>query len=137
MNAPHINDRGNLLRFIAQTPAGARRFVHSTLLGWDRPDLVEDAELLVSELVTNVMLHTSAPHASVGVSTHDDVVRVEVTDPSPVPLVRAVKTDITEPGGLGLGIVDAIATRWGVVQAERCKTVWFELSVRSRVPVPA
>jgi len=120
-------ERGTLLRFVARTPAGARGFVRSTLSAWDRPDLIDDAELLVSELVTNAMMHTGTDHASVGVTAHDEVVRIEVEDPSAAPIVRTVKTDLSEPGGLGLGIVDSIARRWGVVQADRGKTVWFEL----------
>lgn len=107
--------------------------MRSTLLAWDRPDLIEDAELLVSELVTNVMRHTAALSASVGIVAHDDTIRVEVTDPSPSPLVRCAEPDLNEAGGLGLGIVDAIATRWGVVRAASGKTVWFELSQPSRV----
>jgi signal transduction histidine kinase len=131
-----IDDRGTLLKFIARTPSGARSFVHSTLEAWHRDDLVDDAELLVSELVTNALMHTGATHASVGITAHDDIVRIEVEDPSPVPLVRAVKTDLSKPGGLGLGIVDSIARRWGVVQADRSKTVWFELSAVISVAVP-
>lgn len=82
----------------------------------------------MSELVTNAMMHAGASLPSVGVTSDHDIVRIEVEDPSAVPLVRAAKTNLDEPGGLGLGIVDSIARRWGVVQADRGKTVWFELA---------
>jgi anti-sigma regulatory factor (Ser/Thr protein kinase) len=89
----------------------------------------------VSELVTNVIRHAGTDHASVGVIDEGDVVRIEVSDPSPTPVVRGGNTDPLQPGGLGLGIVDSIAWRWGVVQAERGKTVWFELALPTIVAV--
>lgn len=103
--------------------------MRSTLLAWNRPATVEDAELLVSELVTNVMRHTPATCAYVGMMASDDTIRVEVTDSSLAPPERRVHPDLGEPGGLGLGIVDAIATRWGVVPSVDGKTVWFELAL--------
>ncbi|MGI8755770.1 MAG: ATP-binding protein [Acidimicrobiales bacterium] len=39
------------------TPAAARRLLRDELDGWDGPEVVDDAELLVSELVTNVIVH--------------------------------------------------------------------------------
>ena len=109
--------------------------MHSTLVDWHREVLLEDAELLVSELVTNVIRHAGVDHASVGVIEEGDHLRIEVSDPCPTPLVRGGNTDPGQPGGLGLGIVDAIAWRWGVVQAERGKTVWFELELPT-LPAP-
>jgi len=123
-------------RFIATTSGGARRFVRSALDAWGYPDAVADAELLVSELVTNVLMHSGATSAAVSVTAPlpgdggPGTVRVEVADPGSAPLVPgAIHPGPREPGGLGLAIVDAIASDWGVVQDDGGKTVWFELGL--------
>jgi len=112
------------------TPEAARRFLHDELDGWDGPQVVDDAVLLVSELVTNAIMHAHADPASVAVGKTDERVRVEVTDPSAQPLVRTTKVDRSVPGGFGLGIVDQVSDRWGVIPNSCGKTVWFELHAR-------
>lgn len=114
-------------RFTADDPATARRYVHTTLVDLHHDGVVDDAELLVSELVTNAIVHGGVPSPAIVVSCDDDTVRIDVRDASPVPLVRSAKVDLTVPGGFGLGIVDTIAARWGVEHGERGKSVWFEL----------
>lgn len=114
-------------RFTVVDPATARRYVHTTLVDLHHDTIVDDAELLVSELVTNAMLHGGSPQPAVCVLCGDSTVHIDVRDPSPVPLVRAAKVDPMTPGGFGLGIVASIASRWGVEHGERGKAVWFEL----------
>ena len=90
-------------------------------------DHVERAALLVSELVTNAVVH-AASDVRIRVSARP-VTRVEVEDDSP----RLPKTpsptaaDALEPGGLGLTIVDCLASRWGADPRPKGKVVWFEL----------
>ena len=87
-----------------------------------------DVQLLVSELVTNAVMHAGSPDRTVrlAVLATEDVVRVEVSDQGDgfMPSPRAG----SEPtaGGWGLPIVDAIAHRWGVESADET-TVWFEV----------
>lgn len=105
----------------------ARRFVATALTdaGVDH-DVVDVAELLTSEIVTNAVVHAAcAPE--VGVARRDDAVRVEVVDnATSAPHLRHVPPDAT--AGRGLAIVDAMATRWGVERRESGgNVVWFEL----------
>ena len=108
-------------------PGVARRFVvdalEATAVGFA---VVETAELLTSELVTNAVIHAGSP-AELSVSVSDGSVRVEVTDQAADrPVLRRQSVDAT--GGRGLVIVDDLADRWGVVQIpDDGKTVWFEL----------
>lgn len=116
------------------TAAGlARTMVSHSLDGRAAPELVVDACLLVSELVTNSVRHaddsTHAP-VHVRVMTLDDVVRVEVTDQGNG-AVRRRAPNLTE-GGFGLDMVEQIAARWGVKHTASTQ-VWFEL-VRSSRP---
>jgi anti-sigma regulatory factor (Ser/Thr protein kinase) len=112
-------------------PATARRFVtqHARHLPID---LVRDAELLVSEIVTNairygrpaVTLQLRLEPPGIGVAVHDfgDIDEMPIGDDAKIP-------DAGQPGGRGLLIVRAVATDWGVVPSDPGpgKTVWFEL----------
>jgi anti-sigma regulatory factor (Ser/Thr protein kinase) len=88
--------------------------------------VIELAVLLVSELVTNAVVH--AP-GRISLTVHADAhwVRIEVEDqePSP-PLVRPATQD--ELNGRGLGVVDKLATDWGTQQRATHKVVWFEIA---------
>jgi anti-sigma regulatory factor (Ser/Thr protein kinase) len=90
---------------------------------------VERAALLVSELVTNAIVHAQS-RFSVRVSVRP-VPRVEVEDDSPAlpepPPAEPVSVDELEPGGLGMAIVDRLASRWGTERTANGKVVWFEL----------
>ncbi|HEX2851034.1 MAG TPA: ATP-binding protein [Acidimicrobiales bacterium] len=107
--------------------AAARRFVAQALEidGVDH-EVVDLAELLTSEIVTNAVVHAAGP-AEVGVDRVGDAVRVEVVDAaSALPDLRHVAPDAAS--GRGLAIVDALATRWGVQpRGTSGKVVWFEL----------
>jgi anti-sigma regulatory factor (Ser/Thr protein kinase) len=86
-------------------------------------------ELLTSELVTNAVRHgASDPHESILVSARrvDDSVRVEVCDEGLTAFdADSGGTDLMEPGGHGLVLVDALASRWGVERGQP-QCVWFE-----------
>lgn len=111
----------------AEAPGRARAFVRQAMVDAPSP-IVETTELLVSELVTNAVLHTPAARIRIDIDPEGSGVRVAVHDPvprldrSPAPLAPS------GDGGYGLGIVEALATRWGVEEADTGKRVWFELS---------
>jgi anti-sigma regulatory factor (Ser/Thr protein kinase) len=109
------------------TSAGAaRRFVTTALhqLGQDR--LSELAELLVSELVTNAVLHARTT-ITLQVQEAGGGVRVRVADASHRgPRQRDYSDEATT--GRGLTLVEALASAWGTEPTERGKTVWFELN---------
>jgi anti-sigma regulatory factor (Ser/Thr protein kinase) len=87
---------------------------------------VEDATLLVSELVTNAVKYGPEHEAiKLIVSSDEDRVRFTVHDLGAGPLPEMRQQDDPAPGGHGLRLVDAIADGWGT---ERGSTrVWFEL----------
>jgi anti-sigma regulatory factor (Ser/Thr protein kinase) len=107
-------------------PSAARRALDE-LNGRIEPELKDDLRLLVSEVVTNSVIHAQ-PHAPaevvLDVWASDDVVRVAVTDrgpgfePSRPPQPR-------ERSGWGLMMVDRLADRWGV-ELDEGTEVWFE-----------
>ena len=92
-------------------------------------DLVEPAQLLVSEVVTNALVH-SGTSIDVSMSADEQGVLVEVGDGSKhVPRPRHyAATAIT---GRGLALLDQTADDWGVVRGIRGKTVWFVLAADS------
>jgi len=119
----------------------ARRWVVDTCLDIGREDLVECAELGVSELVTNALLHAQAP-LSVRVRGTREHPRVEVRDGSPEPPVMptmdpAGEDDLLLTFGRGLGIVARCSDAWGVDLDEDGKTVWFAPAPHpGNAPVP-
>jgi anti-sigma regulatory factor (Ser/Thr protein kinase) len=90
------------------------------------PERVEDAVLLVSELVTNAVKYgPEDEQIRLIVQTDGTCSRFTVHDLGLGPLPEMRKRDDSTPGGHGLRLVDSLADRWGV---ERGSTrVWFEL----------
>jgi anti-sigma regulatory factor (Ser/Thr protein kinase) len=86
-------------------------------------------ELLTSELVTNAVRHGATdPNESILVRALkvDGAVRVEVCDEGLTSFDAGPGgTDLMEPGGHGLVLLDALAARWGVDSGSP-KCVWFE-----------
>ncbi|MDQ3615028.1 MAG: ATP-binding protein [Actinomycetota bacterium] len=104
----------------------ARRMVRRSLVLGGRDDLVETAELLVSEVVTNALVHAGTP-IDVALSVKHDGLRVEIGDESPhLPSRR--RYGPTAGTGRGLLMLERLVSDWGVVASRRGKTVWFHLS---------
>lgn len=125
----------------------ARLFVIDKLQEWHCEDLVDSAALVTSELATNAVVHTGQPY-SVLIEEQPGGVRVEVADavpdlpphPATVPPVGSsvlddpLDADHVDTNRLfsGLGMVDAVATRWGSEPTpDGGKVVWFELAGRT------
>jgi anti-sigma regulatory factor (Ser/Thr protein kinase) len=103
----------------------ARRFVRARLS--DGVSDVDTATLLVSEVVTNAILHARTT-VRVTVEVADDLVRIAVRDGSPVqPRIHSFSA--TSATGRGLRLLDRLAKRWGVYAdpATGGKVVWFEV----------
>ena len=123
----------------------ARAWVREVLERLDREEIVETAELGVSELVTNAILHGSPP-ITVRVRGTRDHPRVEVHDasrqppilPGSEPLSDAGDDDLLLTFGRGLDIVARCSTAWGAQIEEDGKIVWFVPSTESHddTPVP-
>ncbi|MDT4912921.1 MAG: hypothetical protein QOC66_2049 [Pseudonocardiales bacterium] len=109
-------------------PGIARNFVVDRGAGLP-VNMVTDAELLVSELVSNAVLHGSPEitlrvaldPSRIGVAVHDEGASVPSTSVAPPPR--------TMSSGRGLMIVDRLSAAWGVTLSDPPpgKTVWFEL----------
>ncbi|MCU1596122.1 MAG: hypothetical protein JWO12_3514, partial [Frankiales bacterium] len=104
----------------------ARAFVTEALSG-ERPALVDDARLVVTELVTNASLHGQPP-VRVTVRETTDGVRVAVEDTGQsLPVIPAHSTEAMT--GRGLALVAAVSRAWGVdVSPTGGKVVWADLS---------
>jgi GAF domain-containing protein/anti-sigma regulatory factor (Ser/Thr protein kinase) len=128
----HVSDRTLHLGEESDAVPTARRWVAGKLTDAGFADLVPDAELVVSELVTNALLH-GAPPIAVHLDTQEDSVRVEVTDGSrhaPVPAVA--RHDAMT--GRGLSLIAAVSRDWGIEQRSGGKAVWAELSTAAAPP---
>lgn len=96
---------------------------------WDvDQDTVEDAVLVVAELLANVVAHARTPFR-LSVHLHDPLLRLSVSDRR-VGVPPAGSSGSTTAGRMsGLQLVSALAFRWGWQEHETGKTVWAELIV--------
>lgn len=134
------------LKFAATStaPRCARVFVGRTLQSWLLAEVSEDAELVVSELVTNAVKATGtlSAHPSYGAGERPSIVGVQVRATGPAVFVEVWDRDSDQPvapppnpaaaiadeGGRGLTIVGALSRRYGVIRPPTGgKVVWAEL----------
>ncbi|GHB01306.1 hypothetical protein GCM10010305_50880 [Streptomyces termitum] len=120
---------------VGRSVAAARAFVRDTLQGWGHPELVDDAVVLTSELVTNAVVHAGTA-AEVLVLRSEDSVRVEVADRYPereIPVQGGTRpAGPDKENGRGLLLCAALADRWGVDYSPSRKHVWFHLDLPQR-----
>jgi anti-sigma regulatory factor (Ser/Thr protein kinase) len=106
----------------------ARRFAHSCLLDWQLGRLTDDVDLVVSELVTNALLHArsevrgTAPIRLEVVRELDSLV-CQVTDGSVAPPTQESAGETAEHGR-GLLLVDVLSAQWGWFTGPAGKAVW-------------
>ncbi|MGW1882513.1 SpoIIE family protein phosphatase [Streptomyces sp. NPDC001970] len=146
--------------------SAARKFVRAALAEWGSPTLsdapsaprppvitdrlVDDAVLLVSELVTNAIMYAGTdvevacclgsgpgplvPSAADAPGASDVV--VEVVDHNPSRAVRGGRDAWREGRGCGFQLVRALAESWGVIYRHSEKSVWFRLETARSTPAP-
>ncbi len=108
--------------------ARARALTRETMRGWRLEVLLDVAELLVSELVTNALRYGAGPIRLR--LLRGRALLCEVSDAVPaLPRLREAGDD--DEGGRGMQLVTTLAERWGSRRTGHGKTVWFEL------PLPA
>ena len=111
----------------AQAPRAARDLLTSAWCAAHHRALLDDALLLVSEVVTNAVMHGGPP-----ITLHVEFegaagLLVSVKDgEANQPTVEARTTDAL--GGRGMVLVDAVADEWGVESLPEGKRVWFRLA---------
>lgn len=104
----------------------ARRFVDQVLSRWHCGGVLEDVKLLVSELVTNAVVHADSD-VEVAVRLLNDAVRIEVVDRAPAQPLRPSDPPQDAESGRGLLLVETLASAWGVEALDQGKVVWFEV----------
>ncbi|MFG3226176.1 SpoIIE family protein phosphatase [Kitasatospora sp. NPDC048194] len=111
--------------------AHSRRFTRETLTAWGLAALVDWAELLTSELITNALVHAGSPTQLRLYCNR--VLTVEVADrESGTPRIRRAQAE--DEGGRGIHLVNELAHRWGSRRTRDGKVVWFELELPPGFP---
>lgn len=116
---------------IPEAASQARVVVNDELRRAVSGKVLEDATLLVSELVTNAVRHASQagfPQVELRLKVEPERVRVVVSDPGGGFDAAPRLPTASESSGWGLYLVDRIADRWGVITKDR-NEVWFEIDV--------
>ncbi|WP_329119860.1 ATP-binding SpoIIE family protein phosphatase [Streptomyces sp. NBC_01465] len=109
--------------------AEARRQLRDLLHDWSDQEQVDSAELMVSEMVTNVLVHTDGDAALVATATGElgaRRLRVEVADASDE-LPHKRRPGEMASSGRGLVLMEMLADAWGVDPRGAGKSIWFEL----------
>ena len=127
-----VEERGRReFRGRADQVGAARRFV-SAALSFGSP-LRDVTRLLVSEAVTNAVLHSASGEPdgtfTVEYQLDDRRLRVEVSDDGGAAGPRRRVHHIESITGRGLELFDALSDRWGVNGGPGGRTVWFELDL--------
>ena len=113
-----------------RAPLSARAMLAETVDGRLEPPVAHNLRLLVSELVTNCVVHGGAEDGQrrirVRAAVGDECVRTEVCHDGPAFVAPSEAPDLDSPGGLGLFLVEQMSDAWGIQRSpETC--VWFEL----------
>jgi anti-sigma regulatory factor (Ser/Thr protein kinase) len=116
-----------------QAPSKARQLLAEVLDDRSGSEALARAQLALSEVITNAVRHGGANGAgeiTLHLERTDDLLSVRVVQPGPPPPRPSIASmpDPWATSGYGLGIVDAIADRWGVHLDP--PSVWFELRLR-------
>lgn len=112
---------------VPKSVSDTRRWLTQILTGWGvDADTIEKAELLVSEVCTNGIVHNAGlDDATVTAAWWHGHLRVTVSDPD----LRIPVPDLADDEhGRGLLIVAELATRWGTTKTRNGKICWFELT---------
>ena len=112
-----------------RAPGTARHAVRALAQGFD-PDCRDNAELLVTETVTNAVLHANGAAVEVCFWVRAGMLDVLVIDGGRGFVARRPAPDARARGGLGLPLVDTLALRWGS-SAAAPGAVWFQLATYS------
>jgi anti-sigma regulatory factor (Ser/Thr protein kinase) len=112
-------------------PSRARQFIEEVTCRSHGTNVLDEAKLLVSELVTNAVEH-GAPPITVRIECDErDGLKVSVSDHSISPVAPRDANPLDE-NGRGLTLVELISNAWGVEPSENGKEIWF--SIRKENP---
>lgn len=127
------------LELLPQTSvvADARHAVKDWCGGWRLAHLADAVELLVSELVTNAVVHGLGV-VRVVAEYDGERLRVEVYDHDPIPPRPHVTAGIDlDEHGRGLQLIAMLSDSWGSARTFDGKVVWVELTASGPAPLPS
>lgn len=104
----------------------ARRFTRRTLRSWGVPGEADAALLVVSELVTNALVHTDG-QVRLDLTLINNRFRIAVADNSPRTPIKPTSIGWEATGGRGILLVEAMSAAWGTVPVSGGKQVWSEI----------
>jgi anti-sigma regulatory factor (Ser/Thr protein kinase) len=110
--------------------AEARRRTREQLARWQAPpDASDNAQLVISELVTNALRHTASPTVGCELALRGAVLRVSVAGDGAGPACRPAAAGTDEESGRGLLLVGSLARGWGVRPQDtgRGHVVWADV----------
>ncbi|MFJ8633365.1 ATP-binding protein [Streptomyces sp. NPDC093568] len=118
------------------SPAQARRLTRARLNGWAVcEDTCDTAALVVSELVTNAIVHTASEHIVCELHDGADLVRIAVRDEGCAPgEPHQSPARPEEEHGRGLLLIDAMCHAWGAQEHGSGLVVWADLPRRTGFP---
>jgi anti-sigma regulatory factor (Ser/Thr protein kinase) len=123
----HWADAARTFGGTRQDAREARAFVLEMLGPWRDEQVAADAALVVTELAANAVLHAGSAF-SVSLALRGDVIRISVGDTVPLGQPGGNHWLPAAPGH-GLGLVAAMAARWGVETQASGKAIWAELAL--------
>jgi serine/threonine-protein kinase RsbW len=113
-------------------PRTARKLVADTLRDRVSPAVAERAQVVVSELMTNSLVHSGVAGlepARLRIRVADGSCRIEVQDEGRGAAFTPRPADLLHGGGMGLRLVDTFSECWGMVRSEVAPTrVWAQLA---------
>ena len=112
------------------SPAQARRLTRARLTGWSIcEDTCDTAALVVTELVTNAIVHTASSHIICELHDGDELVRIAVRDEGCAPgIPHQSPQRPADEQGRGLLLVEAMCRAWGAQEHGPGLLVWAELA---------
>ena len=106
----------------------ARRTIVRQLEAWGIDDVIDDMQIVVSELITNAVRYGENP-VEFRLSIRGPFVRIEVIDANTADIPLPRQAADSESTGRGMPLIDALAAEWGVEVSTTNKTVWAELAI--------
>jgi len=107
----------------------ARDVVAAACRAWRLPHLADEAQLVVTELVSNAVRHAGG-ELELLIVVREHFLHVSVRDGSPEPPRRILPDEVDGQGGRGLLLVDAFTAGWGCSPMPDGKVVWATLHLR-------
>nr|WP_246890553.1 ATP-binding protein [Streptomyces sp. LBUM 1480] len=111
---------------VPQAVGQARRYTRRVLRRWGVESTADTVLLVVSELVTNALVHTDG-RVRLDLTLLADRLRVAVADSSPRTPAKPTVIGWEATGGRGILLVEAVSTAWGTVPVSGGKQVWAEI----------